>query len=148
KGKYTGNKWGGKYLRAPDRFYSILTKGKGKLVRLGDIADVRFGIKTAAKEFLYLDKEAQKKWEVEEESLKPVIKSPKESKSPIIDTNKLKYKIFMCHKSKKELVGTKALEYILYGERIGIHKRPSVSSRKRWYDLGNWVEPKIIIPCG
>ena len=148
KGKYTGNKWGGKYLRAPDIFYSILKKGKGKLVRLGDIAEVRFGIKTGANEFFYLDKEAQKKWEVEEEFLKPVIKSPKESKSPIIDTNKLKYKIFMCHKSKKELVGTKALEYILYGERIGIHKRPSVSSRKRWYDLGNWVEPKIIIPCG
>ncbi len=50
-GKYEGNKWGGKYLRAPDIFFTILEKGKGKLVRLGDIAEVRFGIKTGANEF-------------------------------------------------------------------------------------------------
>ncbi|MCX6822144.1 MAG: Eco57I restriction-modification methylase domain-containing protein, partial [Candidatus Aenigmarchaeota archaeon] len=44
-GNYEGNKWGGKYLRAPDIFYTILEKGKGKLVRLGGIVDLRFGIK-------------------------------------------------------------------------------------------------------
>ena len=53
-GKYAGNKWGGKFLRAPDIFYTILRKGKGKLVRLGDIAEVRFGIKTGANDFFYL----------------------------------------------------------------------------------------------
>ncbi|MDI6784411.1 MAG: Eco57I restriction-modification methylase domain-containing protein, partial [bacterium] len=41
--KYIGNKWGGKYLRAPDIYWTILEKGKGKLVRLGDIAEVRRG---------------------------------------------------------------------------------------------------------
>jgi hypothetical protein len=38
KYKYAGNKWGGKYLRAPEIFYKILEKGKDKFVRLGDIA--------------------------------------------------------------------------------------------------------------
>ena len=38
--RYRGNKWGGKYLRAPEIFFTILEKGKGKLVRLGDIAEV------------------------------------------------------------------------------------------------------------
>ncbi|MEO0160406.1 MAG: DNA methyltransferase, partial [candidate division WOR-3 bacterium] len=51
---YVGNKWGGKYLRAPEIYFKILEKGKGKLVRLGDIAEVRFGIKTGANEFFYL----------------------------------------------------------------------------------------------
>ncbi|MBT9145867.1 MAG: Modification methylase PaeR7I [candidate division WS2 bacterium] len=37
-GKYTGNKWGGKYLRAPDIFFKILEKGKGKLVSLSSVA--------------------------------------------------------------------------------------------------------------
>lgn len=55
RAKYTGNKWGGKYLRAPDIFFTVLEKGKGKLVRLGDIAEVRFGIKTGANEFFYLE---------------------------------------------------------------------------------------------
>ncbi len=40
--------------RAPDIFFTILEKGKGKLVRLGDIAEVRFGIKTGCNEFFYL----------------------------------------------------------------------------------------------
>lgn len=53
--KYEGGKWGGKYLRAPDIYFTILEKGKGKLVRLGDIAEVRFGIKTGANEFFYLE---------------------------------------------------------------------------------------------
>ncbi len=148
KGKYIGNKWGGMYLRAPDIFFSILKKGKEKIVRIGDIAEVRFGIKTGANEFFYIDKEIQKKWQIEEEFLKPVIKSPKESKAPIIGKNNLKYKIFMCHKSREALIGTKALDYIIYGEEIGINNRSSVSSRKIWYDLGQWSEPKIIIPCG
>jgi len=39
-GNYAGNKWGGKYLRAPDIFFTILERGKGKLVRLGDVAEV------------------------------------------------------------------------------------------------------------
>jgi len=38
---YIGNKWGGKYLRAPEIYFKILEKGKGKLVRLGDIAEVK-----------------------------------------------------------------------------------------------------------
>ncbi|HIE43226.1 MAG TPA: hypothetical protein EYP78_00310, partial [Candidatus Omnitrophica bacterium] len=54
-GKYTGNKWGGKYLRAPDIFFTILEKGKGKLVRLGDIAEVRRGFTTGCNEFFYLE---------------------------------------------------------------------------------------------
>jgi len=54
-GEYVGNKWGGKYLRAPEIYWKILEKGKGKLVRLGDIAEVRFGIKTGANEFFYVE---------------------------------------------------------------------------------------------
>ncbi|MFQ6044077.1 MAG: Eco57I restriction-modification methylase domain-containing protein, partial [Candidatus Poribacteria bacterium] len=65
--RYEGNKWGGKYLRAPDIFFTILEKGKGKLVRLGDIAEVRFGIKTGANEFFYLDDEKIAEWGIEEE---------------------------------------------------------------------------------
>ena len=52
--KYIGDKWGGKYLRAPDIYWTILKKGKSKLVRLEDIADVRYGIKTGANNFFYI----------------------------------------------------------------------------------------------
>ncbi len=58
KPKFAGDKWGGKYLRAPDIYWTILEKGKDKLVRLGDIAEVRRGFTTGANEFFYLDDEA------------------------------------------------------------------------------------------
>jgi gas vesicle protein len=141
-GKYSGNKWGGKYLRAPDIYYTILEKGKGKLIHLGELTDIRFGIKTGCNEFFYLDNEKIKEWKIEKEFLKLIIKSPRECKSIIINQENLKYKIFMCHKTKSELKGTNALKYIEWGEKQkskdGIRwcKVPSVSGRKKWYDLG------------
>lgn len=154
-GKYAGDKWGGKYLRAPDIFFTILEKGKGKLVKLGQVAEVRFGIKTGANDFFYLEplspgsrrgllsvrNGAGWEGEIEEEFLKPVVKSPREVRTVVIDPAQLKYRIFMCHKSKQELEGTKALEYIKWGERQRYHKRPTCRARIRWWDLGRQDQP-------
>lgn len=143
--KYVGNKWGGKYLRAPEIYYTILEKGKGKLVRLGDIADVRRGFTTGANEFFYLTQEKIDEWGIEDEFLKPVIKSPRECKTILIDPLKLKYKIFMCHKSREDLKGTNALEYIKWGENKKYNKIPSVQGRKKWYELfENYLDTFII----
>jgi hypothetical protein len=119
KAAYQGNKWGGKYLRAPDIFFTILEKGKGKLVRLGDIAEVRFGIKTGANEFFYLEPVgvtvaevaavAERDpmapvpvrngagWEGQIETgwLRPVIKSPREIKTLRVRLEDLRYLVFM-----------------------------------------------------
>ncbi len=134
--KYTGDKWGGKYLRAPDIYWTILEKGKDKLVRLGDVAEVRRGFTTGANEFFYLDAERIQEWGIESEYLKPVIKSPRECKNIRVDPNELQFKLFMCHADKAALAGTAALEYIKWGETQGFHQRPSCRSRARWWDLG------------
>ncbi|MDE0016340.1 MAG: Eco57I restriction-modification methylase domain-containing protein [Candidatus Poribacteria bacterium] len=136
--KYAGDKWGGKYLRAPDIYWTLLEKGKDKLVRLGDIAEVRFGIKTGANEFFYLDAERIQEWGIESEFLKPVIKSPRECKSIRVDPSQLQFKLLMCHADRTALAGTAALDYIDWGESQGYHQRPSCKGRKRWWDLGKW----------
>ena len=41
----------------PDIYWTILEKAKDKLVRLGDVAEVRRGFTTGANEFFYLDAE-------------------------------------------------------------------------------------------
>jgi len=154
-GTYSGNKWGGKYLRAPDIFFTILEKGKGKLVRLGDIAEVRRGFTTGCNEFFYLpSKHFDIKKEgryyrlipkheglpddlrIEEEYLKPVIKSPRECKSIIINLHDIQYKVFICSKSKSELRGSGTLKYIQWGESREFNKAPTVKNRKYWWDLG------------
>ena len=55
QGKYAGGKWGGLCLRAPDIYFRVLEKAGDKLVRLSEVAEVRFGIKTGANDFFYLE---------------------------------------------------------------------------------------------
>ena len=144
--RYTGSKWG-KYLRAPDIFFRILDKGKGKLVPLKQIAEVKFGIKTGANEFFYLTEDEIKRRGIEQEfwmhrdekgNWVPnyVVKSPRECKSIIVKPQDLKYRVLMIHKDREDLKSTKVLRYIRDGERKGYHTRPTCASRERWYDLG------------
>lgn len=135
KEEYISNKWGGKYLRAPDIYWTILEKGKEKLVRLGDIADVRFGIKTGANEFFYLKEKQIRQWGIETEYLRPVVKSPKECRQVLISATDLEFEVFVCQKDKHELKGTNALEYIKWGESRGFHINASLSSRAKWWSL-------------
>jgi hypothetical protein len=148
-GKYVGDKWGGKYLRAPDIFFTILEKGKDKLVKLGDIADVRRGFTTGVNEFFYLADDQIREWKIEPEFLKPVIKSPRESKSILINPKDFKNRLFICNKSKAQLKGTNALKYIEWGEKQktkdGVYWKdvPSVSGRKYWWGLAERKSAKI-----
>jgi hypothetical protein len=84
-------------------------------------------------------------WLIEEEFLKPVIKSPRECKTILIKPEDLKYKVLMVQKSKKELKGKKVLDYIEWGEKQGFHKRPTCKSRKWWWSLEPQKLPMIIL---
>ena len=65
-GKYAGAKWG-KYIRAPKIFFKILEKGRGRLVPLKQVADVRRGFTTGANEFFYLTEEEIRRKRIEKE---------------------------------------------------------------------------------
>jgi hypothetical protein len=145
---FTGDKWGGKYLRAPEIYYTILQKGKDKLVKLGEIAEVRFGIKTGANDFFILDNETLSKWEIEDEFLVPIIKSPKECDQIETNSTLLPNKLIYCHKDKSDLKGTKILKYIQWGEESEVingienrayNLRPSTKGRAKWWDVGLWT---------
>jgi hypothetical protein len=75
-------------------------------------------------------------WLIEENFLKPVIKSPRESKLIIVDSKILRFKAFVCSKSKAELKSAYALKYIQWGEKQAFDKRPSCSGRSFWWNLG------------
>ena len=134
--RFVGDKWGGKYLRAPDIYHHILDAYGDKLVRLGDVATVRFGLKTGANDFFYLTPSRITEFGIEPEYLEPVMTTPMESRRLLVDPSTLPKRLFMCHKDKSELQGTGALAYIKHGESQGYHTRPSTRSRPQWYDLG------------
>ncbi len=112
-------KWG-QYLRAPDIYFEILGKCADKLVPLREVAEIRRGFTTGINEFFYLTDDKIKHWGIEEEFLKPVLKSPKEFEGILIDPAKLTTKVFLCKKSKEELRRegkTRASKYIEWGEK-------------------------------
>ena len=132
---YAGEKWGGKYLRAPHIYWTILEKGKGKLARLGDIADVRRGFTTGANEFFYLDEEKIARWGIEEQFLAWHLDTPRECYG-IPVSHSACTRLFLCNLPRRKLKGTAALEYIRWGEHQGYSERSTCKSRSQWYDLG------------
>ena len=146
--KYIGDQWGGKYLRAPDIYWTILERGKDKLVCLGDVAEVRRGFTTGANEFFYLDDQKIQEWGIEEEFLNPVIFSLRELSCIEDDLGKLQKKIFLCPEKKSDLIGTNALKYIGWGENQSFNKRPSCKSRRLWYSIAEgWNFAPFIFPA-
>ena len=97
---------------------------------------MRFGIKTGANDFFYLTPESISEFGIESEYCHTVMTTPQESRSIAVDLARLPKRLFMCHDDKDELAGTGALAYIQWGETQEYHRRTSVKSRRRWYDLG------------
>ena len=145
--RYVGSKWG-KYIRAPQIFFKILEKGKGKFVPLKEIADVRRGFTTGANEFFYLTEAKIKQWGIEDEFLQPIVFSLKEVEGYVLNKTRLKYRVIMCSKNKKVLKGTNLLKYIQEGESKDFHRRPTCASREPWYSLGKgWQYASLIFPA-
>jgi len=151
--RYVGNKWGGKYLRAPEIFFTILEKGKGKLVRLGEIAEVRFGIKTGADSWFYLRKVDAHLLGLEKQLLYPILTSSDQIKHYATSSKDTDIVLVTTSKSKAQLRGTKMLDYIKKGEtqlfpgRGGPSipcKRPSCRNRHPfWYSIQLPAVPPI-----
>ncbi|MGQ3683764.1 MAG: Eco57I restriction-modification methylase domain-containing protein [Candidatus Loosdrechtia sp.] len=161
-GKYEGNKWGGKYLRAPDIFFTILEKGKGKLVRLRDIAEVRFGIKTGCNEYFYLPSKhfdirkdgkyyelipkhegLPEKMRIEEEYLRPAIISPRDLTKIAFQAKDLKNLIFFCNtEGKKKSTGVQ--QYIKFGEKQKFNFGSTLKARNPWWQIKEHRNSKLI----
>lgn len=110
-------KWG-QYLRAPQVYFDILQNGKVCLLR--EIATPKFGSKTRINEFFHVTPEVAVKFGIEDEYLWPLIKSPKDTNTIIVNPDDLKLRIFACRRSKEELKEFGhygAFKYIEWGEK-------------------------------
>ena len=141
--RFVGDKWGGKYLRAPDIYHAILDQYGDKLVRLGDVAAVRRGITTGANDFFYLTPERIAEFGIEPEYRRPVMTTPQESRSIAVDPTSLPKQLFMCHADKADLAGTGALAYIKWGEEQGYQHIKSLASKLLWWDIGSPMPANI-----
>jgi hypothetical protein len=132
-GVYTGHKWGSIYLRAPDIYGTILQKMSQLLLPLDNMLSLRYGIKPGAVKFFFLPREKARHNGIEAEFLCPIITTSQSLRSMYVHADKL---LFSCQRSKQELQGTRALDYIHHGEAQNIHLGSSVKkNRPFWYSL-------------
>lgn len=147
-GEYKGDKWGGKYLRAPDIFFAILEKGKGKLVRLGNIAEVNEGRPTGANDFFYVKKDIARKFKIESKFLREGLMKTKGFNWFCIQQKHLDRYFFCVDLPKSQLRGKNALKYIRYGEMQGLHFRNTFATKAEWYRLKVRPPAELVAPCG
>ena len=136
-GEFKGGKWGGKFLRAPSIYQHILSNCGDRLIRLGNVAEVKRGIISGANRFFFMTYDAVGDWGIEDEFIEPLMRTPQDCMGVTVDLEKLPCGAFVCHQPKTQLRGTNALEYIKWGESEGIHLKSAPAARKLWYDLGN-----------
>jgi len=158
RGEYEGQKWGGIYLRAPDIFWKVLEKAGEKMAKLSAIGEVKFAIKTGANEFFYLEEIGREGglvyvrnkagWEgpIEEECLRPFVKSLKELRS-IKGNRDFQYQVFFVNEPPDRLRKSypNAYRYVKWGEEKGYQNRPTCKQRKYWYIVGDKPPGDIIL---
>jgi len=109
-------KWG-KFLRAPDVYFEILKKCKGKFVPLKELAKVRFGIKPGITKFFFLTRDTIEHWKIENEFLSSMIRTPKEAAELTINLKDLGFKMLSCREDIINLKSIKDYRPILNGVR-------------------------------
>jgi len=132
-GNYAGNKWGGKYLRAPDIFFTMLEKGK--LRKLKDFAEVKAGCYAGIDDFFYLNSESRSHWQIEQEFLIPLIRKSQEVKHIEISPTTLDTTVLSCRLSKGDLERNnenRIFEYIQWGEKQVTRKRMKTPAGIPW----------------
>lgn len=145
-GKYVGDKWGGKYLRAPDIFFTILEKGKDKLNKLKKYTKILPGCYSGINDFFYLNQSNVNEFKIERKYLTPLIRSAKVVEGLIITKTDKDFVLEIESVGKKEL-GQGVSNYITWGEKQITRKRQkteagipwpkveSVKNRKYWYSI-------------
>ncbi|MEW6374755.1 MAG: N-6 DNA methylase [Thermodesulfobacteriota bacterium] len=147
EGKYIGAKWG-KYIRAPEIFFTIMGKAKDKLLPLRLFAEVNEGKPTGANDFFYIRREVAEKFKIEKQYLRPGLMRPRNNNFFELLPKHLDRYFFSVDEDKSALKGTGALSYIKHGEQLKIHMGKTYKSKAVWYRFDAREAADLILPCG
>jgi hypothetical protein len=138
------------FLLAPRIFYAILNRQK-LFCKLAQYCEIHLGTTSGNNSFFYVTKDIRDTFKIEPEFLIPLIKSPRDIKSPFEDFTHVEKYVFSVVKKKTEIQGTNALKYIHHGESLvpPIYERPffktSNRNKNNWYHI-SLKSGKILLP--
>ena len=162
--KYTGNKWGGKYLRAPDIYWTILEKGKDFTRQLSTYFDGERYLNTGGADGFFVLPQVSKagsglfyvfndrttangnepfEGEIEEQYLRPLIKDYTKNDKRI-EIHGYDAYCFVVHGNPS----AHAQKYIEWGEEQGYHLRSVTKNQRPWFKPTNQMTSasKVLVP--
>ncbi|RKX76135.1 MAG: hypothetical protein DRP87_12680, partial [Spirochaetes bacterium] len=148
-GKYTGNKWSGKYLRAPDIFFIILGKEKDKLLsiepNIGKVITVSWSRKGINSKILFPKEENNS---TQHEKI-PVLKSPREIQKIIFNKGDTESLLLLINEIKNELKHAKLLWVDIRGDRHICHYNiDNLYFTHNFHGIIPYDDSLIILLCG
>lgn len=157
-GKYVGDKWGGKYLRAPNIYHKILKENGSNLQKLSDVAEVFPGCYTGINDFFYINKSTTQNYSIESKYLINLVRNTRSIDS-LYFNNKGDYYVLKIPPVDKTSLDKNVKTYIDWGERQVTRERQktsagipwpqtsTVSNRKYWYAIPekNLVPAKLFM---
>jgi len=134
-GKYEGNKWGGKYLRAPDIYWQLIEPNKTRLVSLSAVCAYQYGLKPGNVDFFYLSEKTIKEYKIPERYTYPILTSTQGIRNFFVTAGDCE-KMFYCLDPAQKIKAEGVYSYIKDGEKKKIHQITSVKShRPFWYSI-------------
>ncbi|MBP6965486.1 MAG: Eco57I restriction-modification methylase domain-containing protein [Armatimonadetes bacterium] len=146
--KYAGGKWGGKYLRAPDIYWTIIERAGDRLVPLGSLAEVRRGFTTGANDFFYVRMEDKQRPDspdvrivtdagtthvLPRSVLRPAIVRPGHITVPRLEESVADYQLVCIPPMEMEKLPAKVQEYVKWGRSLGFAERSTLRGKRFWY---------------
>jgi len=154
---FTGDKWGGKYFRAPDVYDRILRQAGSSLAPLGQVANVKRGYTTGANDFFYVrissisggtavircdDGNTRK---ISSGCVKePVFVKSREVIQPRLKPEHATYKLVRIKPQQVNDPDTAA--YVHWGESEGFNLRSTIRGRHPWYELSIHEHASVAMP--
>lgn len=146
--RYIGNKWGGKYLRAPDIYWTILEKGAKYIDSISNYFDGERYLNTGGADGFFIITNAKQRTkgrmeifndkvegnnkpfsgEIENEYLIPLIKDYTKTDKCIEILGYDAYCLVV-----NSTISPSVKEYIKWGEKQGYHRRSVTISQNPWY---------------
>ncbi|MCF8163433.1 MAG: N-6 DNA methylase [Polynucleobacter sp.] len=154
---FVGDKWGGKYFRAPDVYERILRQADCSLVPLGQVATVKRGYTTGANDFFYVRvlsfsgnaavvrcDDGNTRQIGLDCIMEPVFVKSREVVQPRLKPEHAAYRLVRINPQRVNDLSTSA--YVHWGENEGFHLRPTTRGRNPWYQLGIHEHASVAMP--
>ena len=149
--RYQGDKWGGKYLRAPEIFFRIMANSG--MIPVTQLATARLGVTTGANKFFFVKRIASGRYlttlggekrevSLPDEYLYPVLRTASECEHFTFRASDTDYRVLIVDRDCRD---KSVRNYIRMAEEMGVHQRPFFRGKQFWYEISNYIRDRMAV---